>query len=65
MKKVRTFNMFFTGVFKEKKDTLPKFHTPSENTMDSISFIVDNIKRKLKELNPYKSAGVDRLQLHP
>ena len=29
--------------------------------MDSISFIVDNIKRKLKELNPYKSAGVDRL----
>ena len=56
-------NMFFTSVFKKETDTLPEFHTPSENTNYSIPFTVDKVKNKLKEFNPYKSAGVDRL--HP
>ena len=55
--------MFFSSAFTKETDTLPEFHTPSENTIDSISFIVDKVKSKLRELNPYKSAGVDRL--HP
>ena len=61
--KAKTFNMFFSSVFTKETDTLPEFHTPSENTIYSISFTVDKVKNKLKELNPYKSAGVDRL--HP
>ena len=59
--KAKTFNMFFASVF--TKGTLSEFHTPIENTIDSISFTVDKVKNKLKELNPYKSAVIDRL--HP
>ena len=55
--------MFFTIVFLKETDPLPEVHTPSENIIDSISFTVDKLKSKLKELNPYKSAGIDRL--HP
>ena len=34
--KAKTFNMFFTSVFRKETDTLPEFHAPSENTIDSI-----------------------------
>ena len=61
--KAETFNMFFGSVFKKETDTLPEFHTPSENTINSISFTIDKVKNKLKEPIPYKSAGFDRL--HP
>ena len=49
--------MFFASVFTKETDTLPEFHTPSEDTIDSIYFTVDKVKHKLKELNSYKSAG--------
>ena len=55
--KKKTFNMFFASVFTKETDTLPEFHTPSEDTIDSICFTVDKVKHKLKELNSYKSAG--------
>ena len=61
--KVKTFNMFFTSVFTKEADTLLEFHNNSGNTIDSISFTVDKVKSKLKELSPYKSARVHRL--HP
>ena len=51
--KTKTFNMFFASIFMKETDTLPELHTPSENTMDSISFTVNKVyKNKLKELNP-------------
>ena len=53
--------MFFASVFTKETDTLPEFHTPSENIIDSISFTIDRVKNKLKKLIPYKSAGFDRL----
>ena len=34
--KPKTFNKFFTSVFTKETDTLPEFHTGSENTIDSI-----------------------------
>ena len=52
--KAETFNMFFTSVLTKGPDTLPEFHSTNENTIDSISFTVDKVKSKLKELNPYK-----------
>ena len=56
----KTFNIFVISVFTTETDTLPEFHAPSDNSYDSISFTVDKIKSKLKELNPYKSARVER-----
>ena len=53
--------MFFASVFTKETDILPEFHTPSGNTIDSISFTVDKLKHKLKELNHCKSTGVDIL----
>ena len=55
--------MFFASVFTKETDTLAEFHTRSENTIDSISFTINKVKNKLKELNLYKPAGVDTL--HP
>ena len=53
--------MFFASEFTKETDILPEFHTPSGNTIDSISFTVDKLKHKLKELNHCKSTGVDIL----
>ena len=39
MKKAKTFNMFFASVFTKETDTLPELHTPSENTIDSITLL--------------------------
>ena len=36
--------MFFASEFTKERDTLPEFHTPSENTIDSIFFNVDKLK---------------------
>ena len=44
----KIFNMYFTSVFTEEIDTLPQFHTPSENTIDWISFTVDKVQSELK-----------------
>ena len=49
--------MFFVSVFAKETDTTPEFHTPSKNAIDSVSFIVNNVENKLKELNPYKSVA--------
>ena len=51
VKKAKTFNMFFISVFTKEADTLPEFHTSSENTIGLISFTVDKVKSKLEELN--------------
>ena len=50
--KAKTFNMFFTSVFMKESDTLPEFQSPSENTINSISFNFDKVKSKLEERNP-------------
>ena len=39
MKKAKTFNMFFASVFTKETDTLPELHTPSGNTIDSITLL--------------------------
>ena len=49
--------MLFTSVFTKETDILPEFHNPSENTIDLISFTVNTVNSKLKDLNPYRSAG--------
>ena len=59
--KAKTLNIFFTSVFTKETDTWPEFHTPIENTIDTISFTVDKVKSKLTELNSCKSAGVNIL----
>ena len=44
--KAKTFkNMFFASVFTKEADTLPEFHTPSENIIDLIFFTVDKVKK--------------------
>ena len=50
--------MLFTSVFTKETDILPEFHNPSENTIDLISFTVNTVNSKLKDLNPYRSAGL-------
>ena len=60
--KAKSFNMFFTSVFTKETNALPQFRTPSENTIDSISFTLHKVRSKLKELNTFKSSGVNRLR---
>ena len=54
--------MFFASVFTKETDTLSEYHTPIENTIDSMSFTINKVKVTLKELNPFKYAHIDRLQ---
>ena len=61
--KAKSFNMFFTSVFTKETNTLPQFHTHSENTIDSISFTLHKVRSKPKELKNFKSAGVNRYAL--
>ena len=50
--------MCFKSVFTEKSDCLPDF-----NLNEHVSFPADKTKKKLDNVNPYKSPGPD--ELHP
>ena len=61
--KVETFNMFFKSVFMEESECLPYFNLNVKSSIEHVSFSADKIKKKLDNLNPYKSPGSD--ELHP
>ena len=55
--------MFFKSVFAEESDCLPGFNLNVKSSIEHVSFPADKIKKKLDNLNPYKSPGPD--ELHP
>ena len=61
--KAKAFNMFFKSVFTEESDCLPDFNLNVKSSVEHVSFPADKIKKKLDNLNPYKSPGSD--ELHP
>ena len=61
--KAKAFNMFFKSVFTEESDCLPDFNLNVKSSIEHVSFPADKIKKKLDNLNPYKSPGSD--ELHP
>ena len=61
--KAKVFNMFFKSVFTEKSDCLPDFNLNVKSSIEHVSFPADKIKKKLDNVNPYKSPGPD--ELHP
>ena len=61
--KAKAFNMFFKSVFTKEPDCLPDFNLNIKSTIDYVSFPADKIKKKLDNLNPYKSPGPG--ELHP
>ena len=61
--KATAFNMFFKSVFAEESDCLPYFNLNVKSSIGQFSFLEDKIKKKLDNLNPYKSPGPD--ESHP
>ena len=61
--KATVFNMFFKSVFAEESDYLPYFNLNAKSFIGQFSFLEDKIKKKLDNLNPYKSPGPD--ESHP
>ena len=55
--------MFFKSVFTEESDCLPDFNLNVKSSIEHVSFPADKIKKKLDNLNPYKSPEADKL--HP
>ena len=61
--KAKAFNMFFKSVFTEESDCIPDFNLNVKSSVEHVSFPKDKIKKKLDNLNSYKSPGADKL--HP
>ena len=55
--------MFFKSVFMEESECLPYFNLNVKSSIEHVSFSADKIKKKLDNLNPYKSPGSG--ELHP
>jgi hypothetical protein len=65
MDKAEVLNNFFASVFTvEDADTTPDFDPRLvESPINTVKFTVEEVKKKLKNLNPCKSPGPDRI--HP
>ena len=63
MAKQKPLIMMFKSVFTKESDCLPDFNLNVKSSIEHVSFPVDKIKKKLDNLNPYKSPGPD--ELHP
>ena len=61
--KAALFNSYFTSVFTNENDNTPYFETTCISSISDVSFTTDQIEKKLKNLNPFKSPGADCL--HP
>ena len=61
--KATVFNMLFKSVFTEESDCLPYFNLNVKSSIGKFSFLEDKIKKKLDNVNPYKSPGPD--ESHP
>ena len=57
------FNSFFNSVFTKGKNTIPDFEPVCETNIREVVFSEDKAKKKLLNLNPYKSPGAGNL--HP
>ena len=55
--------MFLKSVFTEESDRLPDLNLNVKCSIEHVSFPVDKINKKLNDLNPYKSPGLD--ESHP
>ena len=53
--------MFFKSVFTKESDCIPDFNLNVKSSIDHVSFPIDKIKKKLDNLNSYKSPGGDEL----
>ena len=60
--KAKAFNMFFKSVFTKEADCLPDFNLNVKSSIENVSFPTDKIKKKLDNLNPYKSPRADGLR---
>ena len=61
--KAKALNMFFKSVITEESDCLADFNLNVKSSIEHVSFPADKIKKKLDNVNPYKSPGPD--ELHP
>ena len=61
--KATLFNSFFKSVFTKEKSTLPDFEPVCEANISEVVFSEERVKKKLLNLNPYKSPEADNL--HP
>ena len=61
--KPKVLNMFFKSIFTEESDCLPDFNLNVKSAIEHVSFPADKIKKKLDNVNRYKSPGFD--ELHP
>ena len=59
--KAKAFNMFFKSVFTEESDCLPDFNLNVKSSIEHVSFPADKTKKRLDNLNLYKSPGSDEL----
>ena len=60
--KAKAVNMFFKSVFTKEADCLPDFNLNVKSSIENVSFPTDKIKKKLDNLNPYKSPRADGLR---
>ena len=61
--KLPYLTLSFKSVFTKEKNTLPDFEPVCEANISEVVFSEERVKKKLLNLNPYKSLGVDNL--HP
>ena len=61
-RKTKAFNMFFKSVFTEESDFFPDFNLNVKSSIEPVFSLADKIKKKLDNLNPYKSPWPDELR---
>ena len=61
--KLPYLTLSFKSVFTKEKNTLPDFEPVCEANISEVVFSEERVKKKLLNLNPYKSPGADNL--HP
>ena len=59
--KGEAFNIFFKSIFTKESDCLTDLNLDVKSSIEHASFQTDKIKKKLDNLNPYKSPGADEL----
>ena len=63
MVKQKRLIFFFKSIFTEELDCLPDFDFNVKSSIEHVSFPTDKTKKKLDNLNPYKSTGA--AEFHP
>ena len=61
--KLPYLTLLFKSVFTKEKNILPDFESLCEANISEVAFSEERVKKKLLNVNPYKSPGEDNL--HP